>query len=100
MSADSTHMHITLISLSCLSVVSFQWQAALGWIFCLSVMAAVIGLSYILKETPASPSVPHALYQGLHRPLWALAVTWIILACEDGYGGKQRTLILIHLYFK
>ncbi|KAF3849195.1 hypothetical protein F7725_015692 [Dissostichus mawsoni] len=55
-----------------------QWQAALGWIFSVSMTAA---------ETPASPSVPHALFQGLHRPLWALAVTWIILACEDGYGG-------------
>ncbi|KAK1884399.1 O-acyltransferase like protein [Dissostichus eleginoides] len=75
------------------TVAGAVWQAALGWIFCLSVMAAVIGLSYILKETPASPSVPHALYQGLHRPLWALAVTWIILACEDGYGGLIKNLL-------
>ncbi|KAF3849194.1 hypothetical protein F7725_015691 [Dissostichus mawsoni] len=74
-------------------LLKHKWQAALGWIFCLSVMAAVIGLSYILKETPASPSVPHALYQGLHRPLWALAVTWIILACEDGYGGLIKNLL-------
>lgn len=53
-------------------------------------MAVLVGLAYILRETPAYPSVPHALYQGLHRPLWALAVTWIILACEEGYGGKPR----------
>ncbi|XP_005456362.3 O-acyltransferase like protein isoform X1 [Oreochromis niloticus] len=63
------------------------WQAALGWLCCLSLLALLVGLPYILKETPANPSVPHALYQGLHRPLWALAVTWIILACEEGYGG-------------
>lgn len=67
-----------------------QWQAALGWLCCLLLMAVLIGLSYVLKDTPPYPSVPHALYQGLHRPLWALAVTWIILACEEGYGGKQR----------
>lgn len=67
-----------------------QWQAALGWLCCLFLMAALVGLAYILRETPAYPSVPHALYQGLHRPLWALAVTWIILACEEGYGGKPK----------
>ncbi|XP_042364975.1 O-acyltransferase like protein isoform X2 [Plectropomus leopardus] len=70
-----------------------KWQAALGWFSCLSLMAAVVGLAFILRETPAHPSVPHALYQGLHRPLWALAVTWIILACEEGYGGFIKSLL-------
>uniref|UniRef100_A0A3B4FGK3 O-acyltransferase like n=1 Tax=Pundamilia nyererei TaxID=303518 RepID=A0A3B4FGK3_9CICH len=70
-----------------LTGIYLTWQAALGWLCCLSLLALLVGLPYILKETPANPSVPHALYQGLHRPLWALAVTWIILACEEGYGG-------------
>ncbi|XP_036973743.1 O-acyltransferase like protein isoform X1 [Acanthopagrus latus] len=70
-----------------------KWQAALGWFCCLSVMAVLVGLAYILRETPASTSVPHALYQGLHRPLWALAVTWIILACEEGHGGFIKSLL-------
>ncbi|XP_073333655.1 O-acyltransferase like protein [Pagrus major] len=70
-----------------------KWQAALGWFCCLSVMAVLVGLAYILRETPAYTSVPHALYQGLHRPLWALAVTWIILACEEGYGGFIKSLL-------
>ncbi|XP_018517863.2 O-acyltransferase like protein [Lates calcarifer] len=70
-----------------------KWQVALGWFCCLSVMAVVVELAYILKETPAYPSVPHALYQGLHRILWALAVTWIILACEEGYGGFIKSFL-------
>ncbi|XP_040014014.1 alpha-protein kinase 2 [Xiphias gladius] len=70
-----------------------KWQAALGWLFCLSLMAVLVGLAYVLRETPAYPSVPHALYQGLHRPLWALAVTWIILACEEGYGGYIKSFL-------
>ncbi|GLD55444.1 nose resistant to fluoxetine protein 6-like protein [Lates japonicus] len=57
------------------------------------VMAVVVGLAYILKETPAYPSAPHALYQGLHRIVWALAVTWIILACEEGYGGFIKSFL-------
>ncbi|XP_034047554.1 O-acyltransferase like protein [Thalassophryne amazonica] len=64
-----------------------KWQAALGWFSCLGVLALVVGLPYILQGEPSSPCVLHALYQGLHRQLWVLAVTWIILACEEGYGG-------------
>uniref|UniRef100_A0A3Q3AQK9 O-acyltransferase like n=1 Tax=Kryptolebias marmoratus TaxID=37003 RepID=A0A3Q3AQK9_KRYMA len=70
-----------------------QWQAALGWFCCLSLMASLVGFAYFLKETPAHPSLPHAVYQGLHRPVWALTVSWIILACEEGYGGFIKELL-------
>lgn len=60
-------------------------------------MALLVGLAYILREAPSHPSVPHALYQGLHRPLWALATTWIILACEEGYGGEYKCLSQHHI---
>ena len=53
-------------------------------------MAVLVGLAYVLREVPAEASAPHALYQGLHRPLWALTVAWIVLACEEGYGGKNK----------
>ncbi|KAG8010776.1 O-acyltransferase like protein [Nibea albiflora] len=82
-----------LLLISNLLPVHEIWQAALGWFCCLSTMAVLVGLAYVLRETPAYPSVPHALYQGLHRPLWALAVTWIILACEEGYGGFIKSLL-------
>ncbi|XP_047425961.1 O-acyltransferase like protein isoform X2 [Mugil cephalus] len=75
-----------------------KWQAALGWFCCLSLMAALVGLPYVLRETPDYPSAPHALYQGLHRPLWALAVTWIILACEEGYGGFINDLLSLSFW--
>ncbi|XP_030004245.1 O-acyltransferase like protein [Sphaeramia orbicularis] len=75
-----------------------KWQALLGWFCCLWVLALLVGLAYILKETPAFPSVPHALYQGLHRPLWALAIAWIILACEEGYGGFIQSLLSLRFW--
>ncbi|MEQ2277215.1 hypothetical protein XENORESO_021857 [Xenotaenia resolanae] len=70
-----------------------KWQPALGWFCCLSLMVLLIGLAYLLKETPAHPSVAHALYQGMHRLLWALTVSWIILACEEGFGGFIKTFL-------
>ncbi|XP_053267847.1 O-acyltransferase like protein [Pleuronectes platessa] len=74
-------------------VLKQKWQAALGWFCCLSLMAVVVGLAYVLKEEPTSLSLPHAFYQGLHRTLWALAVTWIIVACEEGYGGFIKSFL-------
>ncbi|KAF6733217.1 Nose resistant to fluoxetine protein 6 [Oryzias melastigma] len=75
-----------------------KWQAALGWFCCLSVMALLVGLAYVLRETPAYPSLPHALYQALHRPVWALSVSWIILACEEGYGGFITNLLSLSFW--
>ncbi|XP_024859905.2 O-acyltransferase like protein [Kryptolebias marmoratus] len=74
-------------------LLNHKWQAALGWFCCLSLMASLVGFAYFLKETPAHPSLPHAVYQGLHRPVWALTVSWIILACEEGYGGFIKELL-------
>lgn len=67
-----------------------QWHVAIGWILCLTLLAVVSILPYVLEEKPLHPSAPHALYSGTHRSLWALALTWIIVACEEGYGGKRQ----------
>ncbi|XP_061603694.1 O-acyltransferase like protein isoform X2 [Phyllopteryx taeniolatus] len=79
-------------------LLKHKWQAVLGWLCCLSVLAALIGLAYALRGIPAHPSLPHALYQGLHRPIWGLAITWIILACEEGYGGFINSLLSFSLW--
>ncbi|XP_078142435.1 O-acyltransferase like protein-like [Centroberyx gerrardi] len=79
-------------------LLKHRWQAALGWFSCMLGLALVVGLAYVLREVPPHPSVPHALYQGLHRSLWALAVAWIILACEEGYGGFIKRLLSLGLW--
>ncbi|CAL8341046.1 unnamed protein product [Arctogadus glacialis] len=79
-------------------LLKHQWQAVLGWVSCLVGMAAVVVLAYVLKDVPAHPSVAHALYQGVHRPLWALSVAWIILACEEGYGGLVHSLLSLGVW--
>ncbi|XP_062868144.1 O-acyltransferase like protein [Trichomycterus rosablanca] len=66
------------------ALIKQKWQAAVGWLVSLSLMAATVGCAYLLRGQ-GSPG--HAVYQGLHRLLWAFAVAWVILACEEGYGG-------------
>ncbi|KAJ3605793.1 hypothetical protein NHX12_027837 [Muraenolepis orangiensis] len=79
-------------------LLKHQWQAALGWLSCLVGMAAVVVTAYVLKDVPPHPSAAHALYQGLHRPLWALGVAWLILACEEGYGGLAHSLLSLGMW--
>uniref|UniRef100_A0A3B3RWG9 O-acyltransferase like n=1 Tax=Paramormyrops kingsleyae TaxID=1676925 RepID=A0A3B3RWG9_9TELE len=74
------------------NLLNHQWKVAVGWASCLSIMALLVGLAYALRGVPSHPSVPHSLYQGLHRTLWAMSVAWIILACEEGYGNRILSL--------
>ncbi|KAI4887518.1 hypothetical protein NFI96_002269 [Prochilodus magdalenae] len=80
------------------ALIKQQWQAATGWLLSLSVMALLVGLAYLLRDVPAQASVAHAVYQGLHRSLWALAVIWIILACEEGYGGFVNKILSLRVW--
>ncbi|XP_006627273.1 O-acyltransferase like protein isoform X1 [Lepisosteus oculatus] len=79
-------------------ILEHRWQAALGWITTFTVMALLVGMAYILQEVPQYPSVAHAVYQGLHRTVWAAAVAWIILACEEGYGGFINTFLSLNIW--
>ncbi|KAM9820949.1 O-acyltransferase like protein-like [Neosynchiropus ocellatus] len=80
------------------TLIKKKWQVALGWICSLSLLALVVGLSYALMDTPDHPSAPHAIYQGLHRLVWVTALTWVVLACEEGYGGFIMSLLSLKFW--
>uniref|UniRef100_A0A8C2AAP8 O-acyltransferase like n=1 Tax=Cyprinus carpio TaxID=7962 RepID=A0A8C2AAP8_CYPCA len=73
-------------------------QAMSLMLFLLPFMALLVGLAYVLREVPPYPSLTHAVYQGTHRSLWALALVWIILACEEGYGGFVDKILSLGLW--
>ncbi|XP_060792585.1 O-acyltransferase like protein [Neoarius graeffei] len=76
-------------------LIKQRWQAVAGWLVSLSIMAVMVGSAYLLR---GQGSAGHAVYQGLHRSLWALAVTWVILACEEGYGGFVNKFLSMHVW--
>ncbi|XP_053730750.1 O-acyltransferase like protein-like [Synchiropus splendidus] len=69
------------------SLLKKKWQVALGWMSSLSVLALVVGLGFSFYLDPDRSATGPAFYHGLHRILWVTALSWVILACEEGYGG-------------
>ena len=66
----------------------FQYIALLGWAVAVIIgMSVVYGLWGVANNHPLSPEV-NALYAGMHRVAWAVAVAWVIFACLTGHGGK------------
>ncbi|KAM4808363.1 O-acyltransferase like protein-like [Rhinophrynus dorsalis] len=73
-------------------------QALTGWFCALLTMLLVITLSFVLDDSPPSYSIMAALYQGLHRTIWAVAVSWIIISCQEGYGGFVNKMLSCRIW--
>ena len=69
--------------------------ALLGW--CVSVataLAVVYGLYYYNHNPPAKMTlVASGFYNSLSRTLWAMCLSWVVIACMSGYGGPVNTIL-------
>ena len=70
---------------------------ALAWVWALAFLVGflvVYGLVPYQKDPTLDASLAErAIYVGFHRLAWALALSWVILACIKGAGGPVNSIL-------
>ncbi|XP_031849499.1 O-acyltransferase like protein-like [Nomia melanderi] len=61
----------------------------IGWLFS---SACLLSLLYGLYEADLSPLMA-AAYSSLSHSVWALGLSWIVVACSTGYGGYVNSIL-------
>lgn len=71
----------------------------IGWVTCFVTIGGIIfGPIDIANPVKEENVIGSALYSAICRPLWGVAIGWIIFACHRGYGGFIN-LFLSHAYW-
>jgi len=76
-----------------LLVLVVQVTVVIGWTLCIGCLAALV---YGLYNTQLD-RLSAAIYSSLSHTVWALALSWIIIACSTGYGGQSCRCTMQHI---
>ncbi|XP_012942470.2 O-acyltransferase like protein [Aplysia californica] len=75
--------------------IAIQWYVVvIGWAVAVATgLAVVYGIhGDITAKDPSSTEVA-ALYNALSKSVWAVAISWVVIACASGYGGPVNWLL-------
>ncbi|GFR60174.1 nose resistant to fluoxetine protein 6-like [Elysia marginata] len=75
-----------------------KYIVAIGWFFSMAAMLTVTLVTYDENKDPIGdpdgwPVGGKMAHETLSRPVWALVLSWIVLACATGYGGFINSIL-------
>ena len=75
-----------------------KYVNVIGWIFSLTTFSVVLYSLTGIFHGHYPSFFESALYNCLSRPLWSLALSWVIFSCMHGYGGIINTFLCWKLW--
>ncbi|GFO30227.1 nose resistant to fluoxetine protein 6-like [Plakobranchus ocellatus] len=75
-----------------------KYVVALGWILAIGIMFTVTLITYdenkdLTSDPSGWPVAGKTVYEMLSRPMWAVMLGWIVIACATGYGGFINSIL-------
>ncbi|XP_039252326.2 nose resistant to fluoxetine protein 6-like [Styela clava] len=72
---------------------------AAGWAIATALNLAVLyGLWPYVKDGTMMTVSLSAFYNAMSRPIWAVGLAWVVIACTSGYGGPVNTFLSWKLF--
>ncbi|XP_039294768.1 nose resistant to fluoxetine protein 6 isoform X3 [Nilaparvata lugens] len=56
-------------------------------------MGVIMSISYFHQDSTEYNRWLSSTYSGLHSTIWAFCISWVIFACETGYGGGVKKFL-------
>lgn len=99
------HFFVELFDILCKCVIKvihpffLKWQNILGWLVSFGLFITVAYTPFTKNRDGGDPwtSVESAVYEAMSHVVWAVALSWVIFACTQGYGGICMPLNALNL---
>ncbi|XP_045485659.1 nose resistant to fluoxetine protein 6 isoform X1 [Pieris rapae] len=69
-----------------------------AWMIALLMFSTVFYMTYEVMQLEWSNQLADNLYNSFARPIWAIALCWLIFACIHGYGGPINWALCLPMW--
>ncbi|GFO30235.1 nose resistant to fluoxetine protein 6-like [Plakobranchus ocellatus] len=75
-----------------------KYLVAIGWFFAMAIMLTLTLVTYdenkdIMTDPSGWPVGGKMVHETLSRPVWAMILGWIVVACATGHGGFINSIL-------
>ncbi|GFO39285.1 nose resistant to fluoxetine protein 6-like [Plakobranchus ocellatus] len=75
-----------------------KYLVALGWLLAICIMLTITFVTYdenkeLTTDPDGWPVAGKMVLEMLSRPMWAIMLGWVVIACASGYGGFVNSIL-------
>ncbi|XP_053612528.1 O-acyltransferase like protein-like [Plodia interpunctella] len=73
-------------------------SACMLWVLALAIIVGIVCITNLVVQADWDNQLADNLINSYMRPIWALAVGWIVFACSKGYGGPVNWVLCLGMW--